>query len=87
MIAIPPLRVLWDLDDDEAGNVRHIAEHGLTKREVEEVLKNPECVDTSRSTGRCIAIAEESTGRVILVVFEEVDDSTVYPVTAYEIED
>jgi uncharacterized DUF497 family protein len=87
MILLPPLRVIWDLDNDEAGNVRHIAEHGITKHEVEDVLKNPECIDTSRSTGRSIAIAEASTGRVILVVFEEVDDLTVYPVTAYEIED
>jgi len=28
-------RVLWDLDDDPAGNIQHIAEHGLTIEEVE----------------------------------------------------
>lgn len=30
--------VWWDLDD---GNVAHIAEHGVTKEEVDEVLGNP----------------------------------------------
>ena len=86
MIAIPPLRVLWDLDDDPFGNVLHIAENDVTKSEVEDVLKNPECIDTSNATGRPIAIGEASTGRTILVVFEEVDELTVYPVTAYQLE-
>jgi hypothetical protein len=26
--------VIWDLDDDPDGNVAHVAEHGVTKREV-----------------------------------------------------
>jgi len=86
MISIPPLRVHWDLDDDPNGNVWHIAEHGITKDEVEEVLMEPECVDVSRSSGRRIAIGEAAGGRVLLVVFEDIDECTVYPVTAYEIE-
>jgi hypothetical protein len=36
------LDVWWDLDDDPDGNVQHIAQHGLTKEEVEDVLLNPE---------------------------------------------
>ena len=32
------LHVLWDLDEDPRGNVQHIAEHGITKAEVLEVL-------------------------------------------------
>ena len=31
-------RIVWDLDDDLEGNVQHIAEHGLTIEEVEDVL-------------------------------------------------
>ena len=50
-----------------------------------DVLRRPECVDSSRSTGRRIAIGETSTGRTILVVFEEIDESAVYPITAYEV--
>lgn len=87
MIAIPPLRIFWDLAEDPVGNVRHIREHGIEPSEVEDVLRRPECVDVSRSTGRSIAIGETSSGRVILVVFEEIDESSVYPITAYEIEE
>ena len=74
MISIPPLRIYWDLDNDPNGNVWHIAEHGITKDEVEAVLMQPECVDVSRSSGRRIAIGEARVGRI------------VYPITAYEIE-
>jgi uncharacterized DUF497 family protein len=86
MIAIPPFRILWDLDDDPDGNVRHIAEHGVTKDEVEEVLTRPECFDVSRSSGRDVAIGTTSAGRSLLVVYEEIDEVTIYPVTAYDIE-
>ena len=34
-------QVIWDDDDDPDGNVRHIAEHGLTVEDVEFVLENP----------------------------------------------
>ena len=85
MTAIPPLQIFWDLADDPDGNVLHISEHGIEASEVEDVLRRPECVDISRSTGRRIAIGETSTGRTILVVFEEIDESAVYPITAYEV--
>jgi uncharacterized DUF497 family protein len=81
-----PLWILWDLDDDPAGNVQHIADHGVSRDEFEEVLSHPHVLDRSRSTGRHIAIGETSTGRTLIVVFEELDDSTIYPVTAYDIE-
>ena len=74
------------MDDDPNGNVRHIAEHDVTKEEVEEVLENFIGIETSRSSGRPVAFGETSTGRLIAVVYEEVDEDTVYPVTAYEVE-
>lgn len=77
--------VIWDLEDDPHGNVQHIAEHGVTQDEVEEVLENPDGIERSRSSGRPIAFGEISTGRVIAVVYEEIDEETVYPVTAYEV--
>ena len=49
------LEIIWDLDDDPDGNVVHIAEHGITKDEVNEVLENPAGYDVSRSTGRPMA--------------------------------
>lgn len=29
--------VWWDLDDERDGNVQHVADHGLTKDDAEEV--------------------------------------------------
>ena len=29
---------IWDTEDDLRGNVQHVAEHGLTPAEVEDVL-------------------------------------------------
>ncbi len=77
---------IWDLDDDPEGNVQHIAEHDVTKEEVDEVLANPSGIETSRTSGRPIAFGETRTGRLIAVVFEETDEGTVYPVTADEVE-
>ena len=79
-------KAIWDLDDDPNGNVRHIAEHGITKEEVEGVLENPDGIETSRSSGRPIAFGETSSGRLIAVIYEEIDEDKVYPVTAYEVE-
>lgn len=80
------LYVIWDLDDDPQGNVQHIAEHGITKAEVLVVLDRPEARDESRSSGRPVAIGPTSTGRMILVVYDEIDEDTIYPVTAYDLE-
>jgi uncharacterized DUF497 family protein len=85
MGAVPYGAIVWDLDDDPDGNVQHCAEHGVTKEEVEDVLQNPTDTDVSESSGRPVAFGDTSTGRHIMVVFEEIDADTVYPVTAYEV--
>lgn len=81
-------RILWDLDDDADGNVQHIADHGITIDEVEEVLYVAEDVIASHSSGRPITFGATSTGRFLAVVFEVVEEQplAVYPVTAYETE-
>lgn len=79
--------IIWDLDDDLRGNVQHIADHDLTKEEVEEVLANPEHLATSRSSGLPVAFGSTSTGRFIAVIFQEIDDDTARPVTAYDVEE
>jgi uncharacterized DUF497 family protein len=81
-------RIIWDLDDDPAGNVQHIAEHGVTVEEVEDVLYAAEDVVASGSSGRPITFGESSTGKYLAVVFDVVDEDplVVYPVTAYETE-
>lgn len=78
--------ILWDLDDDPDGNVQHVYEHGLTKEEVEEVLQDPLGLELSRLSGQPIAFGETSTGRLIAVVYDEIDADTTRPITAYEVE-
>ena len=77
--------IIWDLDDDPNGNVQHCADHGVTKEEVEEVLENATDVDVSRSSGRPVIFGNTSSGRHLMVVYDEVDEDTVYPITAYEV--
>jgi uncharacterized DUF497 family protein len=82
---MPARSIIWDLDDDPDGNVHHCAEHGVSKEEVEEALENATDADTSRASGRPVVFGDTSTGRHLMVVFEQVDEDTVYPVTAYEV--
>jgi uncharacterized DUF497 family protein len=77
--------IIWDLDDDPEGNVAHCAEHGVTKEEVEEVFQNVIDQDDSYSTGRPVVFGETVAGRHLIVVYEEVDEGTVYPITAYDV--
>ena len=77
--------ILWDRDDDPFGNVRHIARHNLTKPEVENAFQTHAGTDTSRSTGRPVIFGETGTGRYIMVPYDVIDASTVYPITAYDV--
>jgi uncharacterized DUF497 family protein len=83
---MPYVEVLWDLDDDPEGNVAHILEHGVSKEEVEDVLRAPAARRKSRSSGRPQVVGLARTGRWIVVTYETIDKGTVYPVTAYEVE-
>jgi uncharacterized DUF497 family protein len=73
-------------NDEPGGNVEHIAQHGLTPEDVEVVICNPLEKTTSRSSGRPVVTGYTPDGRLVLVVYEEVHDVTVYPVTAYEVD-
>lgn len=81
-------RIVWDLDDDPEGNVQHIAEHGISIDEVEDVLYAAKEVIASQSSGRPTTFGETSTGKYVAVVFDVVEEEplVVYPVTAYETE-
>ena len=76
---------IWDLDDQEDGNVQHCLAHGVTKDEVAEVLENPLSTDDSDSSGSPVAFGDTSTGRHLIVVYEEIDEETAYPITAYDV--
>jgi uncharacterized DUF497 family protein len=81
---MPPI-TLWDLDDDPDGNVQHIAEHGLTKEDVDSVVAAADRFDFSRSSGQPILFGFAPDGRYIAVVYAEVDEDTISPVTAYKV--
>ncbi len=81
---MPYFEIIWN--EEPGGNIQHIAEHGLTPEDVEEVIFNPVDRDVSRSSGLPLAFGFTPNGRYILVVYEQIDDVTVYPVTAYDVE-
>ena len=77
--------VIWDLDDDPDGNVQHCLQHGVAKEEVEEVFENAVDADVSHSSGRPVVFGDTAAGRHLMVVYDEVDSDTVYPVTAFDV--
>ena len=77
--------IIWDDESDPLGNVQHIAEHGLTKDEVEAVLNAPHSVGSSESSGRPCVFGLTPAGEYIIVVFELIDEDSIYPVTAYHV--
>lgn len=66
---------------------KHLAAHGVTADEFEEVVCDPDEVDQSHSSGRPIAFGETSSGKYLACVYELLDETTVLPVTAYEVEE
>ncbi len=77
-------QIIWI--DEPGGNVAHIEEHGLTIEDVEAVLASPERRETSRSSGQPCVFGYACDGRYIFVVYERVDEDTIYPITAYEVQ-
>jgi hypothetical protein len=77
--------IIWDLDDDPLGNVQHMAEHGLTLEEVEEVLDMADELFAS-NWGLPLVFGFTSTNKYVAVVFEIVEESplTIRVVTAFE---
>lgn len=79
---MPWLDVIWT-DENEA----HITANGVSCEEVEHVLRNSIGAGFSRSSGRPFVIGYTPAGERLMVVFEECDAVSVYPITAYFIED
>ncbi|HEV2969207.1 MAG TPA: DUF4258 domain-containing protein [Pirellulales bacterium] len=76
-------QIIWN--DEAGGNVEHIEEHGLTTADFELVLEDYASRSVSRSSGLPCVFGLTDDGRYIVVVFEEVDEDSVYLVTAYEV--
>ena len=77
--------IIWDVDEDPDGNVQHCEEHGVTKEEVEEVFQNAMDEDISESSGQPVVFGDTNAGSHLMVVYEQVDADTVYPITAYDV--
>ncbi len=67
--------------------IAHLAEHGVSRENFEEVVSNPRRVGVSRSSGRPCCWGETVEGRQLFCVYEFLDDITIIPVTAYEVSD
>jgi uncharacterized DUF497 family protein len=80
----------WDTETEPKGNVRHIADNGLSVDKVEDVLYDPLSRPVrSRSSKRPAVIGQTSTGKTIIVIYERHVDAgfvIIRPVSAYEIE-
>lgn len=79
---MPWVDVLWTGE-----NEAHIAENGVRVGDAEHVIRNPVGSGVSRSSGRPFVVGYTPDERKIIVVYEEIDAMTVYPITAYELED
>jgi uncharacterized DUF497 family protein len=64
--------------------VVHLAAHEVSQDEFEHIVCRPGRVHLSRTTGRSIAIGTTAEGRLLVGVYEQVDDDTILPVTAFE---
>jgi len=77
--------VIWDSEDDPDGNVQHVAEHGLEPADVEFVIENSHSGCKSRTSGRPCLFGYTPDDVYIIVIYEQADEDTIYPVTAYEV--
>jgi hypothetical protein len=65
--------------------VDHLAEHGVSQDDFEAVVCQPVSKGYSRSSGLPAAWGYTNDGRYLIAVYEELDDMTILPVTAYEV--
>jgi len=72
--------VLWN------GNIEHVQEHGLSVEDVEHVLEHYVSTGFSRSSDLPCVFGYTPDGTYIIVIYEDIDEDTIYPVTAYEVD-
>ena len=80
---MPSCLFLWD--EEDGGNVEHLAEHGLTPDDAEHAFDTAFKHTKSRSSGRPALYGLTADGRSIFVVYEEIADGLIYVYTAYEL--
>jgi hypothetical protein len=77
---MPYYEFLWT---DEIAE--HLAEHGISQDDFERVVCHPLSKGMSRSSNLPAAWGYTSDGRYIIAVYEELDEVTILPVTAYAV--
>jgi hypothetical protein len=65
--------------------IAHLEEHGISQADFERVVCNPESKGHSRSSGLPASWGYATDGRYILAVYEELEDGSILPVTAFEV--
>ncbi len=70
---------------EPGGNVEHLTEHDLKPDDIEHAYVTADEFTTSRSSGRLAFYGQARDGRDIFVVYEALDATTWYVVTAYRV--
>jgi uncharacterized protein len=73
------VRFRWD-----SGNVLHIARHGVTPQEAEDVLLDDETIHVPSHSGRLSAYGLTTAGRALRVIYDQQHDG-IRVTTAYQI--
>jgi hypothetical protein len=63
----------------------HVAENGVSQDDFEHVFCHPVRRGFSRSSGLPAVWGYAADGRYLIAVYEEIDEVTILPVTAYEV--
>jgi len=80
-----PTQIVWS--DEPNANVEHVAQHGVTPEEADEVIcEYYDQRQRSRShQHRWVVQGYTSAGRYLVVVFEIIDETgVILPITAFE---
>jgi len=67
--------------------VEHVDEHGISTQDFEDAVCHPVSTGKSRSSGLPAAFGYAHDGRYIIAIYEMLDETTVIPVTAYEVDE
>lgn len=82
---MPYFVFIWD--DHPGGNVEHLAEHGVTTDEAEQVVVQPiEVGPNRRHPDRMFAVGHTASGRRLGVSYLHLDETTLLVITAFELE-
>ncbi len=69
-------------------NIKYVSQHDVTPEEFEEVFESGEDVDNrDESGGHEARIGYDSRGRLLFVIFDDINGIDIVPFNAFEVED